>query len=181
MAHSWQQGCPYTRAPLNTARLRRYDRELVHGHWSAVRRIIDGRPPHSVVLRVASVLPVDGAVLPRPEGRTPAPPSTQKAGHASTLLLTDGWHGISAALDPDLQGLVVKGTIRSGTTLLVCAAALEAVVPPRLSLYYNSTFRSATDTPCGCRAVESLTLVDPAVFVCMTCCSLHACAGSCLA
>ncbi len=138
-----------------TVRLRRYDRELVHGHWSAVRRIIDGRPPHSLVLRVASVQPADGAGQPRPADRTPAPPTTPKAGTTSTLLLTDGWHGISAAVDPDLQELVIKGIIRPGTTLLVCAATLEATVPPRLSLYYNSTFRYAAVWPLQCCQVCS--------------------------
>ena len=137
----------------------------MHGHWSAVRRIIDGRPPHSLVLRIASVLPGDAAVQPRPADRTPAPPTTPKASTTSTLLLTDGWHGISAAVDPDLQELVMKGIIRPGTTLLVCAATLEATVPPRLSLYYNSTFRWA------CGAVESVTHVDSASLWASPCCN----------
>ena len=129
----------------------------MHGHWSAVRCVIDGMPPHSLVLRVASVLPADGPVQPGPEQRTLAPPSTPTAGRTSTLLLTDGWHGISAALDSDLDALVRKGSIRAGTTLLVCAATLEATVPPRLSLYYNSTFR------CAAAAFVHRSAAEPAV------------------
>jgi hypothetical protein len=88
---------------------RRYDRELVNGHWSAVRRVIDGRPPHSLVLRVASVWrPADAVVEPEPAAAEVA------ATRASALLLTDGWHAILAAIDDGLQELVKLGSIRVG-------------------------------------------------------------------
>ena len=121
-----------------------------------MRRVIDGRLPHSLVLRVALVQPVDTVDEPEPPEEETATPQKRAAG--STLLLTDGWHGISAALDADLQELVTKGSIRSGTTLLVCAASLEALVPPRLSLHFNGTFRFAPLCSCTCHAAKQLLL-----------------------
>ena len=139
---AYMRRCTAGLSSYNDWTTHRYDRELVHGHWSAVRRVIDGRAPHSLVLRVASVLPADGAVEPE-SGVKDRKAAAEARTAGSTLLLTDGWHGVSAVLDADLQELVVKGSIRAGTTLLVCAATLEASVPPRLSLYFNSTFRLA--------------------------------------
>ena len=103
----------------------------MHGHWSAVRRIIDGRPPHSLVLRVASVLrTADAPTEPEPAAAEAAAPNTpavaRNATRASTLLLTDGWHAISAATDDDLQELVQLGSIRIGlpyVTLTQCKVA----------------------------------------------------------
>ena len=46
-------------------------------------------------------------------------------------------------------------TADAGTTLLVCAATLEPSAPPRLSLYFNSTFRWALTGAVVCNSSQA--------------------------
>ena len=108
----------------------------MHGQWSAVRRIVDGRAPLSVVLRVASVLRTETAAAgPEPAAGQAAdlesPTAVQSATRARALLLTDGWHVISAALDDGLHELVKRGSIRAGLIPPLCQlkGCIDALQP----------------------------------------------------
>ena len=92
----------------------RYDRELVRCDLSAVKHVLDGCPARGLVLCVAAVL-TPGRLPPREPATPGAPRQTDGQTDAGPLLLlTDGWHSLTAALDAPLARLLQQGRITPG-------------------------------------------------------------------
>ena len=104
----------------------RYDRELVRHELPAVRLVLDGAPARSLVLCVAAILP------PGPEREPVTPGPLRQAAPGPQLLLTDGWYGVTAALDAPLAGLLQRGRIGLGACCQGdCLAGAAAALPLR--------------------------------------------------
>jgi breast cancer 2 susceptibility protein len=95
--------------------VRRYDREIVKGQRSALRKILnkDAAPSIPVILCVAQIKQSEASV---PESSTPL-----------TLELTDGWYSVEARLDTCLREMVRSGKIQPGTKIMTCDAKLEGL------------------------------------------------------
>ena len=92
---------------LFSCALCRYEREVNHGHRSAIKKILEGDalPSSTLVLCVSEVQ----SALPSLEGKT----------SISTLELTDGWYSICAQLDHLLSKQLAGGKIFVGQKLRV--------------------------------------------------------------
>ncbi|EPS74216.1 hypothetical protein M569_00535, partial [Genlisea aurea] len=117
----------------------RYEREINHGHRSAIKKILDGdAPPSSVmVLCISSV--GENALGKDGKGRAP------------NIELTDGWYFLSAQLDELLGQKLASGKLFLGQKIRIWGAKLcgwfgpvspfEASQTASLLLHYNGTYR----------------------------------------
>jgi len=118
----------------------RYDKEILAGQRSALRKILnkDVTPSSLLILCVAQVLS-----CPKRDDDTK---ELRRESKELALELTDGWYGVKAILDPLLGSKVEKGVIKVGTKLAFSNASLvgagEGVDP--LDNSYNSANSEST-------------------------------------
>ncbi|KAK9810639.1 hypothetical protein WJX73_006370 [Symbiochloris irregularis] len=133
----------------------RYDREVVQGRCSALKRLLeqDMPPSRMLVLRVCSLLPSCPV-----SGQSGAASTAAAATLPTLVLLTDGWYCIRAALDPPLAQQHALCRLRPGTKLRIIGAelmaagnapALEASKQATLKLHFNGTHRIRSDCQLG--------------------------------
>ncbi|XP_073144754.1 protein BREAST CANCER SUSCEPTIBILITY 2 homolog B-like isoform X2 [Henckelia pumila] len=127
----------------------RYEREAVHGHRSAIRKILDGdvAPSSMMVLCITSLCeygdPKSG------------PQSLALEGHVNggdaKIELTDGWYSVKALLDEPLSQQLASRKLFLGQKLRIWGAKLCGWIGPIsplegshtsfLSLHLNGTYR----------------------------------------
>ncbi|XP_075502367.1 LOW QUALITY PROTEIN: protein BREAST CANCER SUSCEPTIBILITY 2 homolog B-like [Primulina tabacum] len=127
----------------------RYEREVVHGHRSAIRKVLDGDvvPSSMMVLCISSVCeygdPKSG------------PQSVALEGHVNggdgKIELTDGWYSVKALLDEPLSKQLASRKLFLGQKLRIWGAKLCGWIGPIsplegshtsvLSLHLNGTYR----------------------------------------
>ncbi|XP_022159315.1 protein BREAST CANCER SUSCEPTIBILITY 2 homolog B-like isoform X2 [Momordica charantia] len=128
----------------------RYEREVNQGHRSAIKRILEGDTPPSMML----VLCVSAIRL-NYKSRAQACSSMMSGsdhGEGAKIELTDGWYSIDALLDGPLSKQLVTGKLFVGQKLRIWGARLCGWVGPvspleisstvYLSLHINGTFRA---------------------------------------
>ncbi|KAL2250360.1 UNVERIFIED_CONTAM: Protein BREAST CANCER SUSCEPTIBILITY 2 B [Sesamum indicum] len=126
----------------------RYEREVNHGHRSAIKKILDGdAPPSSIVLCISAV----GESHDLKFGDQFA--STEENGddRTSKIELTDGWYSVKALLDELLSQKLASGKLFVGQKLRIWGAKLcgwpgpvspfEASKTTSLLLHMNGTYR----------------------------------------
>ncbi|KAL8091353.1 protein BREAST CANCER SUSCEPTIBILITY 2 homolog A-like isoform X1 [Apium graveolens] len=127
----------------------RYEREVNHGHRSAIKKILEGdAPPSSVlVLCISSV-----------QTNTEAMSENISTSHGvdrstvANVELTDGWYSINAVLDAPLSKKLASGKLFVGQKLKISGAGicgwvgpvspLEASPRVSLVLHINGTYRT---------------------------------------
>ncbi|XP_078435896.1 protein BREAST CANCER SUSCEPTIBILITY 2 homolog B-like isoform X2 [Wolffia australiana] len=138
----------------------RYEREVKHGHRSAVKRILDGdaSPSSILVLCVSAIHPVSknykkatSLKIGEHDGDTDNLKFSDIPA-ARKIELTDGWYSINANLDSALSNHATSGSIFVGqklriwgSTLLGWAgtvSCLEAWKSVSLQLHINGTYRA---------------------------------------
>lgn len=126
----------------------RYEREVNHGHRSAIKRLLEGSslPSLMMVLCIASIhFSSDPKTQILPEAMT-------KNTDAVKVELTDGWYSIDALLDPLLSKQLASGKLYVGQKLRIWGAGLCGWVGPisplevpraaSLLLHMNGTYRA---------------------------------------
>ncbi|CAN0927860.1 Protein BREAST CANCER SUSCEPTIBILITY 2 homolog B [Linum grandiflorum] len=126
----------------------RYEREINHGHRSALKRVLEGDvPPSSMMILCIS------AVYASSEAETEDyPPVGPQAATAARVQLTDGWYPVDALLDASLSKHLSTGKLFVGQKLRIWGAALSGWVNPVspleaskavcLLLHINGTYRA---------------------------------------
>ncbi|XP_052172004.1 protein BREAST CANCER SUSCEPTIBILITY 2 homolog B-like isoform X2 [Diospyros lotus] len=115
----------------------RYEREVNHGHRSAIKRILEGdQPPSSMLILCISSICSKGA----------------ESGVATKVELTDGWYSIDGLLDVLLSKKLATGKLFTGQKLRIWGAGLSGWVGPisplkasntvSLLLHINGTYRA---------------------------------------
>ncbi|XP_027069863.1 protein BREAST CANCER SUSCEPTIBILITY 2 homolog B [Coffea arabica] len=144
----------------------RYDKEVNHGHRSAVKRILEGDAPPSsrMVLCISSVLSVCGTEV----GCQPIASREVESGAAAKIELTDGWYSIIALLDVLLSKKLAAGKLFIGQKLTIWGAGLcgwagpvsplEAPRTSTLLLHMNGTYRTHWADRLGFCKVDGLPL-----------------------
>ncbi|PSS34720.1 Protein BREAST CANCER SUSCEPTIBILITY 2 B like [Actinidia chinensis var. chinensis] len=115
----------------------RYEREVNHGHRSAIKRILEGdQPPTSMlVLCISSIhLNSDTTVETLPMASDAA-----ENGTTTKVELTDGWYSINALLDVLLLKKLATGKLFVGQKLRIWGAGLCGWVGPVSPLQVSST------------------------------------------
>ncbi|KAL8091745.1 hypothetical protein AgCh_034124 [Apium graveolens] len=127
----------------------RYEREVNHGHRSAIKKILEGdAPPSSVlVLCISSVQTNTEAMFENI--------STSRGFDRSIVAnveLTDGWYSVNAVLDAPLSKKLASGKLFVGQKLKISGAGLcgwvgpisplEASTTVSLVLHINGTYRT---------------------------------------
>ncbi|GMH26534.1 hypothetical protein Nepgr_028377 [Nepenthes gracilis] len=125
----------------------RYEREVNHGHHSAVKRIWDGdAPPSSMMILCISAIHSECYS----EVDTQAKHKSEK-NNAVRIELTDGWYSIDAQLDVLLSQYLAVGKLFVGQKLRICGADLCGWTGPlspfeatnvHLLLHVNGTYRA---------------------------------------
>ncbi|CAO2820162.1 unnamed protein product [Amaranthus hypochondriacus] len=129
----------------------RYEREVNHGHRSAIKKILEG-----------DALPSSTLVLCVSEIKSPNP-SLEGKSSISTIELTDGWYSIRAQLDHLLSKQLAGGKLFVGQKLQICGAGLngwdgpvsplKALPTVSLVMHMNGTYRVSWDERLGfCRS-----------------------------
>ncbi|CAH9128118.1 unnamed protein product [Cuscuta epithymum] len=130
----------------------RYEREVHYGHRSAIKRVLEGDAPSSLmmVLCISSIGPVydtKNRLQDRPISSTGITINS-----ASKIELTDGWYSITAVLDGELSKKLAAKKLFLGQKLRIWGAGLcgwtgpvsplEASKEPSLTLHINGTYRA---------------------------------------
>ncbi|CAN6467440.1 unnamed protein product [Victoria cruziana] len=140
----------------------RYEREVNHGHRSAIKKILEG----DAVCSSMMILCIS-AVHYRPYKKIETLDKTEVTSRSSTSIddlgnpvkhevakieLTDGWYSVNAVLDVPLSRQFALGKLFIGQKLRVCGASLCGWVAPvspleaggnvAMSLHINGTFRT---------------------------------------
>ncbi|XP_068635354.1 protein BREAST CANCER SUSCEPTIBILITY 2 homolog A-like [Aristolochia californica] len=138
----------------------RYEREVNHGHKSALKRILEGdtSPGCMVVLCISAIhsFPdkvcekVDGLFSPHGEKLDVSHGSENS--HPAKIELTDGWYSVNADLDAPLSKKLLDGKLFVGQKLRISGARLCGWVAPisalevssmvSLLLHINGTYRA---------------------------------------
>ncbi|TMX03981.1 hypothetical protein EJD97_012552 [Solanum chilense] len=128
----------------------RYEREVNHGHRSAVKRILEGDlPPSSMmVLCVSNIY----SIRVSPVGPQSSLSSMTENGTCAKVELTDGWYSIIAVLDLQLSKKMAAGKLFVGQKLRIWGAGLCGWTGPvsplevsgttSLLLHINGTYRA---------------------------------------
>ncbi|OVA07838.1 BRCA2 repeat [Macleaya cordata] len=131
----------------------RYEREVNHGHRSALKRILEGDASAAsmVVLCISAIRFNPNQELEREHGMAPCE-DANKPSNVAKIELTDGWYSIDAILDAALTNLLVAGKLFVGQKLRIWRAALCGWVAPitpleasktvSLLLHINGTYRA---------------------------------------
>ncbi|KAG7017205.1 Protein BREAST CANCER SUSCEPTIBILITY 2-like B, partial [Cucurbita argyrosperma subsp. argyrosperma] len=128
----------------------RYEREVNQGHRSAIKRILEGDAPPSMLL----VLCVS-AIRSNYKSRSQACSSSTNGsdyGEGAKVELTDGWYSVDALLDGQLSKQLLSGKLFVGQKLRIWGARLCGWIGPvsplemsgavYLTLHINGTFRA---------------------------------------
>ncbi|KAL0450971.1 UNVERIFIED_CONTAM: protein BREAST CANCER SUSCEPTIBILITY 2B [Sesamum latifolium] len=126
----------------------RYEREVNHGHRSAIKKILDGdAPPSSIVLCISAV----GENHDLKFGDQSASLEENGNDRTSKIQLTDGWYSVKALLDELLSQKLASGKLFVGQKLRIWGAKLcgwpgpvspfEASKTTSLLLHMNGTYR----------------------------------------
>nr|XP_017227095.1 PREDICTED: protein BREAST CANCER SUSCEPTIBILITY 2 homolog B-like isoform X2 [Daucus carota subsp. sativus] len=127
----------------------RYDREVNHGHRSAIKRILEGdAPPYSVlVLCISSIQRNTEAIIKNISNSHGVDKSK-----VANVELTDGWYAVNAVLDAPLSKKLDSGKLFVGQKLKISGAGLSGWAGPvsplevpstvSLVLHINGTYRS---------------------------------------
>ncbi|KAF7849345.1 hypothetical protein BT93_L0963 [Corymbia citriodora subsp. variegata] len=128
----------------------RYEREINHGHHSAIKRILEGdaSPAAMLVLCVSAIHANDN--LRTPSSTTPLNGTLNN--NAMRLELTDGWYSVDALLDDFLSKHLMEKKVYIGQKIRIwgarlCgwAAPVSPLEEPRtvtLLLHANGTYRA---------------------------------------
>ncbi|CAN1276935.1 Protein BREAST CANCER SUSCEPTIBILITY 2 homolog B [Linum perenne] len=129
----------------------RYEREMNHGHRSALKRILEGDiPPSSMMILCIS------AVYACSKAETEDYPPVLNDGHQADttgkVQLTDGWYAVDALLDVSLSKNLSTGKLFVGQKLRIWGAGFSGWVSPvspleaskdvSLLLHINGTYRA---------------------------------------
>ncbi|KAK2987308.1 hypothetical protein RJ640_000084 [Escallonia rubra] len=126
-----------------------YEREVNHGHRSAIKRILEGDAPASsrLVLCISSVHPECDV-----KTETLSTSNAAEDGTAAKVELTDGWYSVHALLDVLLSKKLAAGKLFVGQKLKIWGAGLCGWVGPvtpleaskeiSLRLHINGTYRA---------------------------------------
>ncbi|XP_021908727.1 protein BREAST CANCER SUSCEPTIBILITY 2 homolog B isoform X3 [Carica papaya] len=149
----------------------RYEREVNHGHRSAIKRILDGDASTSsmLVLCISAVHLSCEQKIGNHSMETNGPDDKNLA----QVELTDGWYSIGALLDILLSKQLHSGKLFVGQKLRICGAGLSGWVGPispleasksvSLLLNMNGTYRACWADRLGfCKSVG-----DPLAFRCI--------------
>ncbi|CAI0424118.1 unnamed protein product [Linum tenue] len=128
----------------------RYEREVNHGHRSALKRILEGDvPPSSMMVLCISAVCANSEA--EAEDRPPES-NSPLGGTAAKVQLTDGWYAVDALLDMPLSKLLSSGNLFVGQKLRVWGAGLSGWAGPvspleasnavSLLLHTNGTYRA---------------------------------------
>ncbi|XP_048225875.1 protein BREAST CANCER SUSCEPTIBILITY 2 homolog B isoform X1 [Ricinus communis] len=128
----------------------RYEREVNHGHRSAIKRILEGdAPPSSMLILCISAIRISC----QPKIETPALDGSDYS-NAEKVELTDGWYSVDAILDVPLSKQLASGKLFVGQKLRIWGARLCGWVGPvsplevlasrtvSLLLHINGTYRA---------------------------------------
>ncbi|XP_010037674.2 protein BREAST CANCER SUSCEPTIBILITY 2 homolog B isoform X2 [Eucalyptus grandis] len=128
----------------------RYEREINHGHRSAIKRILEGdaSPAAMLVLCVSAIHADDN--LKTPSSTTPSNGTLNN--NAMRLELTDGWYSVDALLDDLLSKHLMEKKIYIGQKIRIWGARLGGWAAPvspleetrtvTLLLHANGTYRA---------------------------------------
>ncbi|KAJ6401691.1 hypothetical protein OIU84_016981 [Salix udensis] len=128
----------------------RYEREVNHGHRSAIKRILEGDAPPSSMM-VLCISSIYFGCEPKVEVPSLALNGAEHSDSAK-LELTDGWYSVDALLDISLSMHLDAGRLFVGQKLRIWGAglcgwvgpvsSLEASKTVSLSLHINGTYRA---------------------------------------
>ncbi|KAH8489969.1 hypothetical protein H0E87_025256 [Populus deltoides] len=128
----------------------RYEREVNHGHRSAIKRILEGDAPPSSMM-VLCISSIYFGCEPKVEVPSVALDGAEHS-NAAKLELTDGWYSVDALLDISLSMHLDAGKLFVGQKLRIWGAGLcgwagpvssfEALKTVSLSLHINGTYRA---------------------------------------
>ncbi|KAJ8898959.1 hypothetical protein K2173_008460 [Erythroxylum novogranatense] len=128
----------------------RYEREVNHGHRSAIKRILEGdAPPSSMLVLYIAAIHIISA--PKVEADT-VESDVATITNVAKVELSDGWYSVDALLDVPLSKLLASGKLFVGQKLRIWGAALCGWVGPvsplevsgtvSFSLHINGTYRA---------------------------------------
>ncbi|XP_051142662.1 protein BREAST CANCER SUSCEPTIBILITY 2 homolog B-like [Andrographis paniculata] len=127
----------------------RYEREVNHGHRSAIKKILDGDAPPSSTM-VLCISSIGGNSNPN-VGHQYGQLGKTSYDKDSKIELTDGWYSVKAQLDELLSQQLASGKLFLGQKLKICGAKLsswlgpvsplETSQQPCLHLHINGTYR----------------------------------------
>ncbi|KAH7514694.1 hypothetical protein FEM48_Zijuj11G0117000 [Ziziphus jujuba var. spinosa] len=128
----------------------KYEREVNHGHRSAIKRILEGDASPSTML-VLCISAVCSNCEPKIEDSTTDLDQAETNG-ATKVELTDGWYSVNAVLDALLSKQLASGKMFVGQKLRIWGAGLCGWVGPvsplevprtvNLLLHINGTYRA---------------------------------------
>ncbi|XVF08337.1 hypothetical protein REPUB_Repub06bG0218000 [Reevesia pubescens] len=128
----------------------RYEREVNHGHRSALKRILEGDAAPSTML-VLCISSIQSNSEPKMENNLVITNGADNSGSAK-VELTDGWYSMNAVLDVSLSKQLATGKLFVGQKLRIWGAGLcgwdgpvsplEASSTISLLLNINGTFRA---------------------------------------
>ncbi|GLT92773.1 hypothetical protein SLE2022_105930 [Rubroshorea leprosula] len=149
----------------------RYEREINHGHRSAIKRIIEGDTPPSTML-VLCISAIHSYYEPKIETPSMVANGAQNSSGAK-VELTDGWYSMGAVLDVLLSKQLAAGKLFVGQKLRIWGAKLCGWVGPlspleasktvNLLLNINGTYRAHWADRLG----FCMTVGDPLAFKCI--------------
>ncbi|XP_030537321.1 protein BREAST CANCER SUSCEPTIBILITY 2 homolog B-like isoform X2 [Rhodamnia argentea] len=127
----------------------RYDREINHGHRSAIKRILEGdASPAALLVLCVSAIHVDDNL----KIRSSTTPLNGTLNNVMRVELTDGWYSVDALLDDLLSKHLMEKKMYIGQKIRIWGARLcgwAAPVSPleetrtvTLSLHANGTYRA---------------------------------------
>ncbi|KAJ7961167.1 Protein BREAST CANCER SUSCEPTIBILITY 2 B like [Quillaja saponaria] len=128
----------------------RYEREVNHGHHSAIKRILEGdASPSSMMILCISSIHTDCDTN---TGTSPEVLNGTEPTDAIKVELTDGWYSLFAILDVPLSKQLAAGRLFVGQKLRIWGAGLCGWVEPvspfevsktvSLKLHINGTYRA---------------------------------------
>ncbi|KAM5558573.1 protein BREAST CANCER SUSCEPTIBILITY 2 [Rosa sericea] len=145
----------------------RYEREVNHGHRSAIKKILEGDAlPSSMLVLCIS------AIRSKPDPNIETSSGAENSS-ATKVELTDGWYSVDAILDALLSKQLASGKLFVGQKLRIWGAGLCGWVGPisplevsrevMLRLHINGTYRAHWDDQLGfCNCVGA-----PLAFKCI--------------
>ncbi|XP_058089399.1 protein BREAST CANCER SUSCEPTIBILITY 2 homolog B-like isoform X2 [Magnolia sinica] len=165
----------------------RYEREVNHGHRSAVKRILEGdaSPASMVVLCISAICSYPDsdpeiaecplAPYEYPKKITGWSGGGAENNHVAKIELTDGWYSFDALLDAPLTKQLVAGKLFVGQKLRIWGAGLCGWVAPvsplessktiSLVMHINGTYRAHWADRLGfCKSIGA-----PLAFRCIKC------------
>ncbi|KAL6228135.1 hypothetical protein ACLB2K_002089 [Fragaria x ananassa] len=131
----------------------RYEREVNHGHRSAIKKILEGdaSPSSMLVLCISAIRTKHGPNIETSSGA--------ENSSAAKVELTDGWYSVDAILDALLSKQLASGKLFVGLKLRIWGAGLCGWVGPisplevsrevMLRLHINGTYRAHWDDRLG--------------------------------